>query len=52
MNQYRRQTLAEREELSRMLSSGASLRAVARQLRQIPSALVRELWRHRMSPLT
>jgi IS30 family transposase len=42
----------EREELSRMLATGASLRAAAQVLQRAPSTLARELTRHRTSPLT
>jgi IS30 family transposase len=42
----------EREELSRMLATGASLRATAQALQRAPSTLARELTRHRTSPVT
>jgi transposase, IS30 family len=42
----------EREELSRMLAAGYSLRATARVLQRAPSTLSRELTRHRTSPVT
>jgi IS30 family transposase len=42
----------EREELSRMLAVGASLRATAYHMGRAPSTLARELARHRMSPQT
>jgi IS30 family transposase len=52
MVHYRRLTLMEREEFSRMLAAGYSLRATARHLGRAPSTLTRELRRHRRSPLT
>lgn len=52
MVRYRRLTLIEREELSRLLAIGYSLRTIAQALRRSPSTLSRELSRHRMSPLT
>ncbi len=52
MGQYRRLTLTEREELSRMLAAGHSLRATARAMSRAPSTLSRELTRHRTSPVT
>lgn len=52
MAQYRRLTLMEREEVSRMLAAGYSLRASAQALHRAPSTLSRELARHRTSPLT
>src|SRR5512147_587670 len=52
MAHYRRLTLMEREELSRMLAAGYSLRATAQALERAPSTLSRELTRHRMSPLS
>jgi IS30 family transposase len=42
----------EREELSRMLATGASLRAVAQAIQRAPSTLSRELTRQRTSPVT
>jgi len=42
----------EREELSRMLAAGYSLRATAQVLQRAPSTLSRELARHRTSPAT
>jgi IS30 family transposase len=42
----------EREELSRMLATGASLRATAQVMKRAPSTLSRELTRHRTSPVT
>ncbi|MBH0177083.1 MAG: helix-turn-helix domain-containing protein [Nitrospira sp.] len=44
---YRRLTLIEREEISRMLAAGYSLRATAQALQRVPSTLSRELARHR-----
>ena len=52
MRHYRRLTLMEREELSRMLAAGYSLRATAQVLQRAPSTLSRELTRHRASPAT
>ncbi len=52
MAQYQRLTLMEREELSRMLATGASLRATAQVMKRAPSTLSRELTRHRTSPVT
>ena len=49
---YHRLTLMEREELSRMLAAGYSLRATAHALQRAPSTLSRELARHRTSPAT
>ena len=42
----------EREELSRMLAAGHSLRATAQALSRAPSTLSRELCRHGTSPVT
>jgi IS30 family transposase len=42
----------EREELSRMLATGASLRATAQLMKRAPSTLARELTRQRTSPVT
>jgi IS30 family transposase len=39
-------TLAEREEISRRLATGASIRAMARELRRAPSTISREIRRH------
>lgn len=52
MAHYRRLSLMEREELSRMLATGASLRAAAQALQRAPRTLARELTRHRTSPRT
>ena len=52
MAQYRRLSLMEREEFSRLLAAGQSLRASAQALNRAPSTLSRELARHRTSPLT
>jgi len=52
MARYQRLTLMEREELSRMLATGHSLRAVAQAIQRAPSTLSRELTRHRTSPVT
>jgi len=47
-----RLNLMEREELSRMLAAGHSLRATAQALHRAPSTLSRELIRHRACPVT
>ena len=52
MARYRRLNLVEREELSRMLAAGSSLRAASQALSRAPSTLSRELARHRTSPVT
>lgn len=52
MGRYRRLTLMEREELSRMLAAGYSLRATAQAMQRAPSTVARELTRHRTSPTT
>jgi IS30 family transposase len=52
MARYRRMTLMEREEFSRMLAAGDSLRATAQVMHRAPSTLSRELTRHRTSPAT
>lgn len=52
MAQYRRLSLMEREEFSRLLANGSSLRAAAQLLQRAPSTLSRELARHRTSPWT
>src|SRR5512140_3660596 len=52
MGRYRRMSLMEREELSRMLAAGYSLRATAQALQRAPSTVSRELARHRACPLT
>jgi len=52
MARYRRLNLMEREELSRMLAAGASLRAAGQALSRAPSTLSRELARHHTSPVT
>ena len=52
MAPYQRLTLMEREELSRMLAAGSSLRAAAQARQRAPSTLSRELTRHRTSPRT
>ncbi len=49
---YQRLSLMEREEFSRMLAAGASLRAAGQVLKRAPSTLSRELARHRASPST
>ena len=52
MARYRRLNLVEREELSRMLAAGSSLRAASQALSRAPSTLSRELARHHTSPVT
>src|SRR5437867_9857479 len=52
MERYRRLSLMEREELSRMLAAGYGLRATAQVMNRAPSTLSRELTRHRTSPIT
>lgn len=52
MGRYRRLSLIEREELSRMLAAGQSLRTTAQVMHRAPSTLSRELARHRTSPAT
>src|SRR3989338_4854808 len=42
---YTRLTCAEREEISRLVAAGASLRAIARQISRAPSTISRELHR-------
>jgi len=52
MARYHHLSLMEREELSRMLAAGYSLRATGQALHRAPSTLSRELARHRASPVT
>src|SRR2546426_10392887 len=52
MARYRRLTLMEREEVSRMLAAGYSLRATGQALNRAPSTLSRELSRHPASSVT
>ena len=52
MAQYQRLSLMEREELSRMLAAGHSLRAIGPALSRAPSTLSRELARHGTSSAT
>ncbi|MGQ0810695.1 MAG: IS30 family transposase [Nitrospiraceae bacterium] len=52
MERYRRLSFMEREEVSRMLAVGYSLRATAQVLNRAPSTLSRELARHGTSPAT
>ena len=52
MARYRRLTLMEREELSRLFAAGYSLRAAAHALQRAPSTLSRELTRHHACPIT
>lgn len=52
MARYQRLTLMEREELSRMLAAGYSLRATAQALQRAPSTVSRELARHHASPVS
>jgi transposase, IS30 family len=43
MNTYQRITIVEREEISRKIASGNSLRAIARSLQRAPSSISREI---------
>ena len=43
MNTYQRITIVEREEISRQIASGNSLRAIARSLQRTPSSISREI---------
>src|SRR3989454_9693042 len=52
MARYHRLSVMEREELSRVLAAGYSLRATAQALKRAPSTLSRELARHRTTPVT
>ncbi|TLY29133.1 MAG: IS30 family transposase [Nitrospirae bacterium] len=52
MAHYRRLSFMEREEVSRMLAAGSSLRATGRALGRAPSTVARELARHHASPVT
>ena len=52
MARYHHLSLMEREEMSRMLAAGVSLRAIGQALRRAPSTLSRELTRHQASPVT
>jgi len=52
MAPYRRLSLMEREELSRMLAAGSSLRAAGQALHRAASTMTRELARHHASPVT
>ena len=52
MGRYRRMSLIEREELSRMLAAGSRLRAIGQALSRAPSTVSRELTRHHASPVT
>jgi IS30 family transposase len=52
MAQYHRLSLVEREELSRRLAAGHSVRATAQAMQRAPSTLSRELARHRTTPVT
>ena len=52
MGRYRRLSLMEREELSRMLAAGSNLRATAQTMERAPSTLSRELTRHQTTPKT
>src|SRR5436309_7792534 len=52
MERYRRLSIMEREELSRMLAAGYGLRATAQVMQRAPSTLSRELTRHHASLLT
>ena len=52
MPRYQRLSLMEREELSRLLATGTSLRRIGAALGRAPSSLSRELTRHHASPVT
>ncbi len=52
MARSRRLSLTEREELSRLLAAGASLRAAGQALNRVPSTVSRELARRHASPVT
>ena len=52
MRRYRRLSVCEREEFSRMLATGHSVRACARGLGRAPSSLARELARSWLSRTT
>jgi transposase, IS30 family len=52
MARYHRLSLMEREELSRMLAAGYSLRAIGQALSRALSTLSRELARQHASPVT
>src|SRR5574341_1306648 len=52
MERYRRLNVMEREEFSRMLAAGSSLRRTARAMQRAPSTVSRELTRHRACPVT
>jgi len=52
MARYHRLSLMEREELSRLLATGSSLRRIGQALSRAPSTLSRELARQHASPLT
>lgn len=45
MNPYHRLNFDEREEISRQLASGLSLRAIAKELNRSPSTILREIKR-------
>lgn len=45
MIKYQRITLVEREEISRQIASGYSLRKIAQGINRSPSTISRELWR-------
>jgi len=52
MERYRRLSLMEREEFSRMLTTGTSLRATAQLMKRAPITQSREFTRHRTSSVT
>ena len=52
MERYRRLSLMEREELSRLLAAGYSLRAAAEGMTRARNTVSCELTRHRTSPVT
>lgn len=50
MSRYSRLTIKEREEISRMLAIGHSLRTIAKTIQRSPSTIARELYRNHASP--
>ena len=52
MSRYRRLSLVDREEFSRLLAAGSSLRVAGHVLSRAPSTLSRELSRHHATPIT
>jgi len=45
MKVYKRLNIEEREEISRLLALGTSMRGIARALQRSPSTISREIWR-------